>query len=132
MGVNSKGKRKIIVDGDTYYWYVTSISMPWLVDAPRNIYVFSADKKFRIEYIVLLPWENVQTHLKIHNQGYGNLSLPKGQHCFLCPTWENEQGGMIPSRVRDMVLWCLSQTEKEPYTPPLKSFGTFPSKKSPY
>lgn len=44
MAVASKGKRKHIYNGETYYWYVRKTS-----DGNTRIHIISEDKKIAIE-----------------------------------------------------------------------------------
>ena len=45
MGINTKGKRKIVVDGETYYWFVRIEK-----DGGHRIHIMTEDKKFNKVY----------------------------------------------------------------------------------
>ena len=48
MGINTKGKRKIVVDGETYYWFVRIEK-----DGSHRIHIMTEDKKFNKAFPLL-------------------------------------------------------------------------------
>ena len=51
MGVNKKGKRKIIVSDRTYYWYIKDEPLcPHTSNV--TVYIVSDDRKFAVHYIL--------------------------------------------------------------------------------
>ena len=85
MGVNSKGKRKIIVDNKVYWWSVKEVEK-----IPR-VYVISDDKSFiaecRLYYSVLQV-----------------LKSPSGKREIGVPELEEKHGHVFTSQyVRDLI-----------------------------
>ncbi len=45
MGINTKGKCKIVIDGEVYYWFVRIEN-----DGSHRIHIMTEDKKFNKAY----------------------------------------------------------------------------------
>lgn len=45
MAINTKGKRKIVVDDEQFYWFVRIEK-----NGSHRIHIMSEDKKFNVEY----------------------------------------------------------------------------------
>ena len=45
MGINTKGKRKIVIDGEVYYWFVRIEN-----DGSHRIHIMTEDKKLNKVY----------------------------------------------------------------------------------
>jgi hypothetical protein len=109
VGVATKNRRKIAVDGRQYVWHV---AVNW--DGPGMLlHVASADKQLIVKY--LLNQSPGEDYMAVFGRRRfaGWPSQPKGSYDsswkrFLCPHF----GGDIitPRDVRRLIEWCLDAT----------------------
>ena len=100
MGVRTKGRRKIVVDGEDYVWYVAEND-----DGPGVVlHVASQDKKLAVMYP--LYDEIGQQYIVILGERFTGAETGGPWKRFVCPQFESD-GVVTPKHVRDLILWCL-------------------------
>jgi hypothetical protein len=103
MGIATKYRRKININGRIFIWYVREN----LEDIGRlSLNVVSADKHFIVTY--RLDQTDDVRHLEIKGKEFPGL-LDAG-HCWkriLCPQWETNSI-ITPNSVRALIDWCLN------------------------
>ncbi|MCE3228602.1 MAG: hypothetical protein K0S32_3153 [Bacteroidetes bacterium] len=99
MAISSKGKRKIIVNSKTWYWWVF-----WEMDQTEfdgiQIKVIPENQSTFIKYgmqqqnekrFVAIALKNYSSGVQVH-----------------CPKFENEDGNITPNGVRELIEWCCA------------------------
>ena len=106
MGVATKGRRKIDVNGRRFVWHVCEDE-----DSPGLVlHVASQDKRLLVHYHLGQP--EGQRVVTVIGPEFGGVPDAGGCHRrFLCPSWE-VGGRVAPAAVRRLVLWCLSDVEE--------------------
>lgn len=105
MGVATKGRRKIDVNGRRFVWYVCEDED----SADLVLHVASQDKRLLVRYHLGQP-EGGRVVLVVGPE-FGGVPDAGGCHRrFLCPQWEDD-GRVTPAAVRRLVLWCQSDGE---------------------
>lgn len=103
MGVKKKARRKIVVDGKSYVWYV-------IQDCDSSHYVLhvlSDDKQFIVHY-QLGQCDDVR-HITVLGREFQRAPCTGGKYRrFRCPKWPMEQGSVTPRTVHSLINWCQS------------------------
>ena len=108
MSVSKKNKRKIVVSGRAYYWYV--------VDEPVNVYttaanpdghtvfIISDDKAFAVNYVIDSDFIAV-TGKEFPGRPY------KGRTWRLrCPVFTKDI--CTPKTIEEIIMWCFSENKE--------------------
>ncbi|HZS05141.1 MAG TPA: hypothetical protein VFD58_09930 [Blastocatellia bacterium] len=104
MGVATRKRRKIVVNGRKFVWQVID-RMPGYV-----LQVISEDKHFLVEY----PLGNHDPYCLLDVMGGELPGLPDAGHCTLrihCPQFGDERSA-TSSTVRRLIEWCLYSERK--------------------
>ncbi|WP_343636633.1 hypothetical protein [Fluviicola sp.] len=104
MGISKKGKRKIVVGGKTYFWWVYNEYNESRFDGDR-LQLVAEDQSHSIIYG--LQQEDDKRLAAI------NLRHSQGSVCIECPKFENEQGIITPAGIRKLVEWCKAGTSSK-------------------
>jgi hypothetical protein len=106
MGVATKYRRKLIVDGRSYIWYVKEDD-----DSPASVlYVLSDDKKFIVQFHLGQPDQT--RHLTVLGRDFKRVTVTGGcWRRFRCPEWSSENGAVTPNNVRSLIEWCQSTSD---------------------
>ena len=105
MGVRTKGRRKIVVDGQEYVWYVAEN-----YDGPGNVlHLASHDKKLAVMYPIYD--EIKQQYIVILGERFAGAETGGTWKRFVCPEFDSE-GIVTPKHVRELILWCMDPEEE--------------------
>ena len=108
MGVASKKKRPIDVDGRRFYWYVAED----LDDFPRvnelhAVNILSDDKHFIVRFH--LDQVDARTrHITVIGREFVGSDYAGCWRRFLSPAWCPD-GVVTPNAVRGIIQWCLNE-----------------------
>jgi hypothetical protein len=105
MGVATKSRRKSIVDGRSYVWYVKEND-----DSPDYVlHVLSDDKQFIVHFH--LGQHDETRHLIVIGSDFKRVNGRNGcWRRFRCPEWSSENGAITPKNVRSLIEWCQSSS----------------------
>ena len=108
MAVALKKKRKIVVQGRTFYWCVK--------DDPdglfRKLSILSPDKKFIVQYALCRSESHWHPpFVEVLGSEFGGLESAGVWRRVRTPTWD-DYTGITPGFVRRFIEWCLD-SEKE-------------------
>jgi hypothetical protein len=105
MGIAKKRRKKIIVEGRTYLWWVQD-------DRDSNdmvLHVASQDKAFLVQYHLNQP-EHTR-HLIILGRTFAGVPDAGGPWVrVLCPCWETA-GAIRPSAVQQLIDWASDASQ---------------------
>jgi hypothetical protein len=108
MGVRTKGRRKLDIDGRLYVW--------WIHEDPDGagpvLHVVSKDKKLIVMYALCQP--KGEDYVVVLGSEFAGAETGGVWRRFRSPSWV-EDGAVSPRTVRDLIKWC--QTDTEPRTP---------------
>ncbi len=120
MGVSSKGKRKLVYSGRTYFWYVQQDSSYfWCMRPNANqieelfiLNISSDDKGFNIAYEVGQSKFTQTPHIVIKGLEFGGLesSYRQGWTRVKTPIWDDFI--ITPSLIKTIIDWCLLQKDE--------------------
>jgi hypothetical protein len=110
MGVLKKGRRKIMIDGREFYWYVN-----FEEEGRMGLVIISEDKKFNICY---MPCESVYENVRKFCPPTPYIIVKKGEfksvkniggywRRFLTPKWQDKS--ITPAFVEKIVRWCFEE-----------------------
>lgn len=104
MGVNRKGKRKIILNDRVFYWCVeVDIEDGGIV----KLYIILEDKKFIVRYSVGQSKRGKQPFIEIQGKEFEGLNdVGKVLQRVITPRWDDEI--ITPGLVREIIEWCFS------------------------
>ena len=104
MGISKKHRRKILVNGRNFFWYVREEEEPpWV--GHRVLHIISEDKNFIIAYS--LNQSDSKRHLIVMGKEFPDLSEASyGYRRVRCPQWEKDSA-ITPESVRRLIEWCL-------------------------
>ncbi|MCA5005249.1 hypothetical protein [Sphingobacterium bovistauri] len=104
MAINSKGKRKLLLDNQKYYWYVLDEWGRTEFDGVQ-IRIIPSNQSFQISYGIN----------QIENRRFLSIHLQKdGAHLrFYCPKFENENNIMTNHGIKNILLWCRNTIENK-------------------
>lgn len=104
MAINSKGKRKLILNNQKYYWYVLEDWGRTEFDGVQ-IRIIPSNQSFTISFGINQVEEN--RFLSIHLQ-------KDGSHLRLyCPKFENENDIITNHGIKNIILWCKNTIENK-------------------
>ncbi|MFC4306644.1 hypothetical protein [Cohnella boryungensis] len=109
MGVNSKGKRKLMYSGRTYYWNVQQDAEDY---GRINLSIVSEDKKFIVSYQVAQTNQERIPHIVVKGIEFGGLENYSrlGWVRVQTPIWDDRI--VTPGLVRTVIEWCLLQKDQ--------------------
>jgi hypothetical protein len=101
MGVSTKSRRKLIVDGRSYVWYVKEDD-----DSPDYVlHVLSDDKQFIVQFH--LGQHNETCHLTVIGSDFKRvIGTGSSWRRFRCPEWRSDNSAITPKNVRSLIEWC--------------------------
>lgn len=106
LAVAKKHKRKIVIDGQLYFWSVREDFEHIDVGTDKTLTIVSDDKKFLVKYpLDQKGWQNFIVVLGGQFGGGGEFG-----GCWkrvICPKWETTEA-ITPKTVRDVIVWSLS------------------------
>lgn len=107
MAVSAKSRRKLVVDGRKYLWYVKEDD-----DSVDHIlYVLSDDKRFIVRYRLAQPHE--KSYVTVLGKEFYRVAGTGGTwRRFRCPRWDSENGSITPDSVRRLIEWCMVSSEE--------------------
>lgn len=97
MGISKKGKRRIVIDGRAYLWWVFHEIDQTSFDGDQ-IKLVAEDQSHAILYGLQQWGESRSIVISLRNDG-GIISLD-------CPVFEDENGIITPSGIRKLIEWC--------------------------
>lgn len=100
MGITKKGKRKIVIDGRTYFWWGYNEQDQTAFDGAQ-IKLVAEDQSHMISYG--LEQYDGERFVMI------DLRHERGGICLNCPKFENTDGIITPSGIRKLVEWCKTK-----------------------
>ncbi|OPX44388.1 hypothetical protein CLHUN_16870 [Ruminiclostridium hungatei] len=104
MSVNKKGKRKLVLNERTFYWYVKE-DMEDLGNI--NLYIISDNKKFFVRYRVGQSKQVKSPVIFIQGTEFEGLKdVDKGLKRAVTPHWEDEI--ITPGLVKTIIEWCYA------------------------
>ena len=95
MSARSKGRRKLSINGDIYYWYVHDETI---------LRVYSEDKKFIVHYELLGENPLIVVHGKVFNA----VTDKKRPIWIAPPKFESSFG---PQFVKELIFWASKEQE---------------------
>jgi len=105
MSLSKKGKRKIIVNSQVYYWWVFNEHDQNTFDG-NQIKIVSEDQTFNITYAIHNDTKRI-VQLELYRD--------KGKIQIECPKFENESGIITPSGISKLIQWiCTKPTDDTP------------------
>ena len=109
MGVATKNRRKIDVDGRRYLWYVADDHddfPPTVAEGEQllALNILSDDKRF-IARFHLGQGQSEGRHITIIGREFAGIDSPGTWRRFLCPNW-CVQRAITPIDVRAVIEWC--------------------------
>jgi hypothetical protein len=115
MAVASKRKRKIQIEGRTFYWCVKEDTERGLPE----LHILSPDKKFMVQYALnqskshSLGWTQAWSppFVVVLGPEFGGLSAAAGWQRVRTPAWEDDRI-ITPAFVRRLILWCLDKDKE--------------------
>lgn len=104
MGVNSKGKRKLVHSGKTYYWNVQLDPEDY---GQTSLSIVSEDKKFIVSYHVGQSNNDTRPFIVVKGIEFGGLEnhYRQGWVRVLTPYWDDIV--ITPGLVKTIIEWCL-------------------------
>ncbi len=113
MGVATKNRRRIVVQGRNYLWYIAKD----IEDFPNSVSgdlhalnILSEDKRFIARYH-LGQTDEQRRHITIIGREFGGIDEPGCWKRFLCPDW-CPNSAVTPSVVREIIEWCSDPNSK--------------------
>ncbi|HCB07201.1 MAG TPA: hypothetical protein DEQ43_23620 [Nocardioides bacterium] len=106
MAVSGKGRRKIIVGGRTYLWWVGHDDPECLSGSDTYLMVVSADGRFGVRFFLGQLAE--RSFLIVLGREFHGLRDAGGPWIrVLCPHWVG-MSAVTPAVVRAVIEWCSS------------------------
>ena len=102
MGITKKGKRKIVIDGRTYFWRGFNEQDQTTFDGDQ-IQLVAEDQSHTISYG--LQQDDGKRFAAIR------LRHEQGSICLECPKFEDQNGIITPSGIRKLVEWCKTRPD---------------------
>lgn len=104
MGVASRGKRRIVVAGRIYWWYVgEDLEAAGMV----ALNVLSDDKQFIVQYYVAEP-DSTRHVVVIGREFAGSVRSSSRWQRYRCPRFGSPTS-IAPSDVRAFIEWCQNE-----------------------
>ncbi|MNK02262.1 hypothetical protein D3C87_200820 [compost metagenome] len=100
MAISKKGKRKIIVDGKTYFWWVYDEVDQTSFDG-EQIKLVAEDQSHFLLYGLQQQDGNRMVVICPGKDGAG-IAME-------CPKFENEYGIITPAGIRKLIDWCKAE-----------------------
>ena len=123
MPATTKGRRKIIVNGRLFLWYVTEGENGWLMVKveegmyrllPCFIHMFSEDKKFNVKYLAgqaTLPAPYLP-HVIVNGQEFPGIAPGLARPLrVLVPRWPDDES-FSRDFIRRFIEWCFKDETK--------------------
>ena len=113
MGVATKNRRRIVVRGLDYLWYVAEDieDFPHSITGDLNaLNILSEDKRFIARYH-LGQADDQRRHITIIGREFRGIDEPGCWRRFLCPDWY-KNSAVTPSVVRAIIEWCSDPSSK--------------------
>jgi hypothetical protein len=105
MAVSKKGRRKIIVDGRRYVWWVCDMD-PEYNSSTTALTIVSADGRFAVRFF--LGQSPERRFLIVLGREFPGLPDAGGAWIRVrCPEWQAEFD-VKPSDIRRLIEWCMS------------------------
>ncbi len=123
MAVRTRGRRKIVVDGRRYIWFVAKPSDYMHIYWNYELRVVSEDKQLYIIYplnphtahiISIYEGIDIPAHDEpplVFVSGKEIGTMPHYDIKYRCPRFERDDGAITPQSVKDLIQWCLSDGE---------------------
>lgn len=109
MGIAKKGKRKIVQNTDTYYWWVED-DFDGHTGHSILVTVASEDKKFLVKYYV--NQLDAPPFLTVIGKRFSGKTETGGRYKrFLCPHF-TEQNIVTPKNIDAIIKWCMDSSNK--------------------
>ena len=119
MGIAKKKRRKIVVNGRDFFWYIAEDDDSFPPTVLNNLHevndlhalnVISEDKKFIVRYH--LGQENPDTrHLTVIGEEFAGQNYHGSWRRFKCPRW-GSRDTVTPKDVRGLIEWCLEENKE--------------------
>lgn len=104
MGVRTKGRRKLDIDGRRYVWWVQEDRD----GAGPVLHVVSEDKRLIVMYAL---WQPVgEDYVVVLGSEFAGAETGGCWERFRSPSWI-ERGAVSPRTVRGLIEWCQSDAE---------------------
>lgn len=110
MGIATKGKRKIVVNNENYFWWVNDDYDP---DTGHSFLttIASEDKRFLVKYYV--DQRHNAPSITVYGPRFPRQVETNGDQKISCPKF-NESFSITPQNIRSIINWCLGNVgEKE-------------------
>ena len=104
MSINTRGKRKLLLDNQKYYWYVLDEWGRTEFDGVQ-IRIIPLNQSFLISYGIKQIESKRYLFICLKNDG-SRLRL-------YCPKFENENDIMTNHGIKNILLWCRNTIEKK-------------------
>lgn len=105
MGISTKHRRKITVDGEEYLWWVAPDDEDWLVPGTPAVTVAKSDHSLLVRYHLGQPEE--RRHVTVLGPRFRGLAGCGGPwRRFQCPSFE-DGGAVRPLQVAALVRWVV-------------------------
>ncbi|MBZ0317602.1 MAG: hypothetical protein K8L91_14365 [Anaerolineae bacterium] len=111
MVAETKRRRKFIADEHVYVWHIQESGDPggplyW----SYQVRVITEDRSGNIIYPLLSKGES--PFVVLYGKRFEHLLDGTRQSVlFRCPRFERENGAITPQSVKDLIQWCLSDSE---------------------
>jgi hypothetical protein len=104
MGVNTKGKRKLVHRGMSYFWYVKEDDEDF---GRIKLFIVSEDKRFIVSYEVGQSKQERIPFIVVMGLEFGGLEngVRSGWVRVQTPLWDDEV--MTPGLVKTIIDWSL-------------------------
>ncbi len=99
MAINTKGKRKIVIRDQTYYWWVKDIYDYWV---GLRLFIIPEHGNWSISYDLQQSNEDRTVRLHMKN-GQNGINLK-------CEQLEEQDYKITPKDVQYIIEWCLDST----------------------
>jgi hypothetical protein len=104
MGISRKRKRRIVVGGQEYLWYVAEDDEHPFLPCSPSITVATADRQFLVRFPLGQPAD--YAHLVVLGPRFRSASGLGGPwRRFRCPRFD-EGTAVTPSMVEALIAWC--------------------------
>lgn len=101
MSIRTKGRRRIIVDGQTYIWYIALDD-----DSPYNILHIASDDKY---YILGCPLKTEKEYVISKGRSFQTFGTNGRWNRYLLPFHIPES--ITPKFVEQLIIWATHGTD---------------------
>lgn len=112
MGISTKNRRRIAVDGRQYLWWVTVDDTYYLSPGGHTVTVATEDRHFFVRYGLRQHEES--RHIVFTGTDLGGMTGSSGNWCrYRCPAFGTDES-MMPADVANLIRWCLAEHTRIP------------------